>query len=510
MEDRFNLIDEEWIPISLHGKVSLKQIFEDSSLKSIGGTVVQKLAVLKLLLAIAQRASTPEDDSKWREMEAEGLGRKCIKYLEDNRDLFFLYGEKPFLQFPALNQEFEKGKTKFRLKEREIGTNYLPDLPSDNNSIINSYQINKPLSDADKALFIVSIMNYSLGGKRVDKDSPIFTSGYSTKKSSAKPGPSLGNYIGYLQTCFEGENALDTVWLNLLSKENLDDFPQYKDKPIIPPWESMPKGEDDQTARQIKDGLMGPLCGMCRFVYLKGDGIIYTDGIQYPSHKEGWREPFMAYTNDTQKIAWVDPSKQPWRSMTALLELSFVGTSHSFNCPQISELFRRNRKARDIIGIFSGGLRVRATSGDQSVKQNDDFVEDSIFLTTSILNEEWFLFLKREMQALDGIATVLYSCIRQYWTEMKQSNGNQLAEAGTEQFWEECDKHKQSLFNKVRQGDELLSIRRIFSEIAARTYNNFCPKETASQICNWAKTRPSFSKYLSLKEEETTNAKQKK
>ena len=97
MNNRFNLIDEGWIPVSNHGLVSLMQIFSDDSLKRLGGTPTHKLAVTKLLLAIAHAAGTPKDDFTWKEMGSEGLASCCRAYLEQHRSLFWLYGDKPFL-----------------------------------------------------------------------------------------------------------------------------------------------------------------------------------------------------------------------------------------------------------------------------------------------------------------------------------------------------------------------------------------------------------------------------
>lgn len=61
----FNLIDEKWIITVDCGLVSLRQIFTDKSIKRLGGTVIEKLSVFKLLLAIAQAAYTPENDDEW-------------------------------------------------------------------------------------------------------------------------------------------------------------------------------------------------------------------------------------------------------------------------------------------------------------------------------------------------------------------------------------------------------------------------------------------------------------
>jgi CRISPR system Cascade subunit CasA len=90
MENRFNLIDEKWIPIQGESPVSLLDIFSQNSPESLGGTAIQKLAVLKLLLAIAQRATTPKDVHEWNMLRPEGLGKTCTAYLNTHRDQFYL------------------------------------------------------------------------------------------------------------------------------------------------------------------------------------------------------------------------------------------------------------------------------------------------------------------------------------------------------------------------------------------------------------------------------------
>ncbi|WP_292979491.1 type I-E CRISPR-associated protein Cse1/CasA [Nitrosomonas sp.] len=102
MESSFNLIDEPWIPVADYERVSLRDIFSRSEYQSLGGNPVQKIAVFKLLLAIAQAAATPADEKEWREQGAQGMAEKCLAYLDKWHDRFFLYGEKPFLQMPAI------------------------------------------------------------------------------------------------------------------------------------------------------------------------------------------------------------------------------------------------------------------------------------------------------------------------------------------------------------------------------------------------------------------------
>lgn len=103
IENRFNLVDEPWIPVAGVGRVSLAQLFENPQYRSLGGNPVQKIAVMKLLLAIAQAAATPADEHAWRALGAEGLACSCGAYLDRWHERFYLYGERPFLQMSAIH-----------------------------------------------------------------------------------------------------------------------------------------------------------------------------------------------------------------------------------------------------------------------------------------------------------------------------------------------------------------------------------------------------------------------
>lgn len=384
--NQFNLIDEPWIPVLGESEISLRGIFSTHEPSQLGGTPIQKLAVLKLLLAIAQRASTPTNEKQWKTLGPKGIGDHCLHYLEANRACFSLYGDKPFLQFPILeHMKTHKGEP---IAVMPIGKAYHPDIPLDNETVLNQLQINRIPTDAEKALFLISIMNYNAGGKRVAHIPPL-SPHFTTKGKNAKPGPSLGNYTGYIQSCLWGTSILETVWLNLFTKEDFAKYPQWRDDPIRPPWEVMPTGEDDDIARALKNSHMGTLVSLSRFTLLKEDGILFTEGIQYPSHKEGWREPFMS-TKAEDKVQFLDTSRKPWRNLDAILSLSFSDTNRGYTCVQVQDFLLRARNAVASFGVWSGGLQVRGTLGDQSVKQSDDFIESLVFLESEVLGEPWF------------------------------------------------------------------------------------------------------------------------
>ena len=162
----FNLIDEPWIPIADVGRVSLRQIFSVSSYLALGGNPVQKIAITKLLLAIAQAAYTPKDDDEWQTLGAEGVAKYGLAYLDKWHDYFYLYGEKPFLQMPQI----------INSTTQSFGA-VLPEIATGNTTVLNSIQTESQLSDADKAILIVQLMGFGLGGKKTD-NAIVLSTGY--------------------------------------------------------------------------------------------------------------------------------------------------------------------------------------------------------------------------------------------------------------------------------------------------------------------------------------------
>src|SRR5690606_36987362 len=108
LSNKFNLIDEPWIPIIAGPLISLKELFTQKQHRELGGNPIQKISLFKLLLAISQAAFTPKDEDELEETVLDSFCDKCLQYLERWHDAFWLYGEKPFLQFPDLKNSDEK------------------------------------------------------------------------------------------------------------------------------------------------------------------------------------------------------------------------------------------------------------------------------------------------------------------------------------------------------------------------------------------------------------------
>ncbi|NOT18394.1 MAG: type I-E CRISPR-associated protein Cse1/CasA [Sulfuriferula sp.] len=522
IENRYNLIDEPWIPIVDVGRVSLRQVFSQPEYRALGGNPVQKIALTKLLLAIAQSAYTPEDDEDWATVGADGLAQKCLAYLEQWHDRFYLYGDKPFLQMPVLEGMFEKELLKARkellkqklfdrekaLEPKPFGAGFYPDVLSDNSTILVHSQISRRLNDADRAVFITSLMNFSLGGKRINKDMPTLTIYYQGKTNSAKSAPSLGNYVGYLHSYLIGSSVQETIFLNLLTREQIQDTKIWVNELGKAPWEEMPAGENCEVAQRLKNSYMGCLLALSRFVLLKNEGVFYIEGIQYPSHKDGWFEPSISINRSASvpKLIWLDVNKKPWRNLTSLLSFLTAVNQHGYDCQQIRLGFQRVKLRERPIGIWSGGLKVRASSGDQSVKQDDDFIESYVALPPPNLitgkDSVWFSNLSSEVKNLEEIADILgnsvYHSNKREIRDSKERDKRADSVKGQAQslFWQLCERQFQNLIDACGDAEQACGMRPIFAQFVNKAYDSYCPNDTARQLDAWAKNRPNLAKYL--------------
>lgn len=494
MENRFNLIDEPWIPVTDHGRVSLRQIFSNSDYRSLGGNPVQKIALLKLLLAIAQSAVTPKDEAEWKSLGADGLAERCLIYLQQWHDRFYLYGEKPFLQMTAIAAA----------RVQPYGA-VLPEVSTGNTTVLSQIQMQRELDDGAKALLLLTLMGFALSGKKSD-NSVVLTEGYTGKKndkgkpSTGKPGPSVA-HMGLLHSFLLGASVQDTLWLNLLSLKQLEQMNIYTEGVGIAPWEVMPAGENCDTAKQLRLTLMGRLLPVSRFCLLTETGVHYSEGIAHLGYKDGMVDPSMAinYSGKEPKALWVDPEKRPWRELTALLGFFDQSSTQGFQSWQVSSCVDRARDVTEEFSIWSGGLRVSSNAGEQYPGGSDDFVESQVWLHSDALGEIWFDQLKQEMDALDNIAKNLYGRVQGFFKEQTM-DGGKIAPQATQLFWQLCERDFQRLIDNCDQAEvdakERYSLRQRFAGYVYQAYDNFCPRGTARQLDAWAKCRPNNSKYL--------------
>lgn len=490
IENRFNLIDEPWIPIVDVGQVSLRQLFSHPEYRALGGNPVQKIALTKLLLAIAQSAYTPKDDEDWARLGPSGLAEKCLKYLDQWHDRFFLYGEKPFLQMPAIKAA----------AIQPFGA-VLPEVSTGNTTVLTQSQVEKTLTDADKALLVVQLMGFGLGGKKTD-NSVVLTPGYQGKSndkgrpSTGKASASIGSY-GFLHNFLQGNSLQESLWLNLFTQRQITDLGIYPRGLGVAPWQQMPAGESCAVAEELKSSLIGRLLPLSRFCLLAEDGVHYSEGLAHPGYKEGVVDTSVSvdFSAKDPKAIWVDPEKRPWRLLTALLSFFSQSNNNGFDCYQLRLTLPRALSHVQRLNLWSGGLRVSSNAGEQYVAGSDDFVESVIQLNSAILGEIWFANLQLEMDALDKLSKNVYGATLAFFKNQNMDGKGQAAQASN-LFWQLCERRFQELVDACGDAEQAHAMRPIFAGFVHKAYDTYCPKDTARQLDAWAKNRPNLGKYL--------------
>ncbi len=489
-ENSFNLIDEPWLPVVDVGLVSLRQIFSEPTYRALGGNPLQKIAITKLLLAIAQSAATPANDDEWAIMGEKGMASKCLAYLEKWHDRFWLYGERPFLQMPAIALAVVQ----------PLGA-VLPEVATGNTTVLTQIHIEKYLSNADKALLLLVLMGFGMGGKKTD-NSVVLSPGYlgkvneKGKQATSKPGPSLG-FSGFLHSFLLGGELMETLWLNLLTAEQIAEMRVFTVGLGQAPWEQMPTGEACPEAINLQYSLMGRLLPLSRFCLLTTSGLHYSEGIAHAGYKEGMADPSVAvdYTGKVAKVLWIDPEKRPWRFLTAVL--SFLGSNSAsyYNCLQIRGGLKRAREHARALGVWSGGLRVSSNAGEQFVSGSDDFVESVVMLPKAYLGEIWFNRLQQEMVELDQLAKIVYSSTLNYF-KTQGMDGKPQAALASNLFWQLSERQFQKLVDGCDEPTQVKVLRLRFADFVRQSYRRQCPNDTARQLEAWAKNQPNLGRYL--------------
>lgn len=484
MSRDYCLVDEKFVMIIGYGKASLLDIFREDSITDIAGSPIAKIALIKFFIAIAQAAVRIKDRTEWKAIGQDGLAKKVCEYLENHRECFYLYGDKPFLQMPVLN-EIQK------IDDQTLSSDLLPDMAPENDTIFRELQAGHELSNSDKAVFIIELMNYALGGKRTSFIKPL-SEGYALRSKSSKPGPSIGNSLGYLHVFIKGKSIKETVWLNYFTDNDILSMRPDFFLDVRPPWEKMPKGEDDEIARKLKNSVYAWLCAVSRFVMLTDKGMKYTEGLQYKSSvKDGYFEPFITINEKEKRVLYADPTKKVWRNLQALLSAVYQEDQVSpYACMQLVRFWQRTRSVCDRFSLWAGGLRVRTNSGDQSVKQSDDYVESEICLISKDLGKDFFMDLCNGMKRIDSYALLLRDRVNAYFRSMKSEDMSSRKAVAS--YWMAADNVSADFINACSEYDEekIEMIMKSLFRTSLDLYDAACPHESARQIFTWAKYRP--------------------
>ena len=379
-----------------------------------------------------------------------------------------------------------------------------PEISTGNTTVLNHSQVSHPPCDADKALLLVVLMGFALGGKKTD-NSIVLTKNYQGKLNKkgngpgpSQPGPSQHDK-GLLHSFIFSENIIESLWINLLTNNSITNIGLFSSGVGVAPWENMPQGEACPIAENLKNSLIGRLIPLSRFCLFLDDGLHYTEGIAHLDYKSGIFDPTMAVDLAKNQALQVNPEKRPWRELTSILGLILAIKNHGYTCHQIHEGLKKISSI-DNFSIWSGGLRLhKHATGEQYASGSDDFVESQFWLNRNILGAIEFAQLQAEMSALDDLAKAVYGCVMGYF-KAQLVDGKKMAEQASHHFWQLCERDFQTLLEHCENGEAHAAMRRRlrlgFAGYAQQAFDRHCPQDTARQLDAWAQHRPKLGKYL--------------
>ncbi len=497
----FNLVDEPWIPVvdgaGAAFKVGLRELFERSEeLVDLAVGTLERITLYRLLICIAQRAlDGPKDEEEWKGAE-EKLVAASLAYLEQQRDRFDLWGDRPFLQVKALEAV---GRTK--TDKLDFG------LASGNNNTLfdqaatEAGRAHEPDWLARNLLVYLAFSPGSLIGVGT-------INGEKTAAGNKGNAPCLDGCK--LFTFVVGKNLRQTVAWNMVAFDQLKYIPKGAGKPF---WEFdnsfAANAEVDKTAKEFANTWFGRLTPVARFVRLEEDGwnMILTNGVKYVKFKEKdkkkeWnnlemREPMTTVIAKNDKIyeyVSVDPERKPWKQLGAMLLWGDDNAKASgpLNLRHLKALYNEERDA-ELFKIWTGGLKNHPLQTAKIIDTASWSVEIPwLYLNGSKDTVEFndaLLTYGKGVNFANGAEARLVAAVKKYCeilgasTQTNTKSKTSLVVQAKNRFWTALERRVDELIAEAAEDkSELKRWRETLKSEVIDAYEKTCARVTARQL----------------------------
>jgi CRISPR system Cascade subunit CasA len=329
------LATEPWIPVTDSAGqahlVSLRQVFtEGGNLQDLAVRPHERIALMRLLICIAQAAFDGPADREALKTCAPELPAAAARYLNQWQDSFNLFHfEKPFLQFPGLAKEPKPAK---KTKKAIVTIDHTEEestaaskmdfaLATGHNSTVFDHLAAsdeaRAFSARHLALMLVTFQCFSPAGII----GAAHWKGTKIPKVTASHAPCTPSAM--LHAFIRRKNLLHTIHANLLTRESITkNYLRDWGRPV---WEQMPKSFNDTAAvTNATTTYLGRLMPLARAILLRpnGKGLILANGLDYPTPPEFTAEPTASLVKkrDDSGYALVGAgNKALWRELPAIV-----------------------------------------------------------------------------------------------------------------------------------------------------------------------------------------------
>ncbi len=314
----------------------------------------EAIVMHKFLLALCLAAVRPQTNADLAALTNATLAAQVSDYLQRNRALFELAGDKPFLQYPAA-----------RAAKLCPVAGLIPGMASGNRGVVRTTELMPNPTPADRVRALLFAVILPFAGKKTDATVWLMPGQKEKKKAFLAPALGMG---GVVHSFVLGETLLDTLRLNLVSEEDLKG-PEFTSGLGTPAWERMPL-ERDTAAEELKTSYIGRLVPMLRFVLMEGEQLHITYGVQ----------PESTIAEPTASV-WTNAKGD--RRMARMLSgahWSAIASAYGYGlkegetavCRQLAWCLPRARTDKAFAGCWIAGVRTSYNSGEQYFGSGDE------------------------------------------------------------------------------------------------------------------------------------------
>lgn len=464
-----NLIGDPWVPVVFQdgqsGTVGLNDLYEQAEkIRDLALAPPQRIAAMRLLICITQAAlDGPKDKDEWLACKSR-IVPESLTYLDARKTKFNLFGDTPFMQIRDLTTDKNAS-----LDKLDFG------LASGNNKTLfdQSATPEGRIHTAEWAsLQLLTFLNFSTGGKvgRAEWCNQKFS-------GSAKAAPALKA----THLFFRGGDLCETIWLNLLSKDDVSKMPAGAwGKPV---WDAFPQNLGDEAwIKNATQTYLGRLVPLTRLIKLNQRSASCIIGPPPKSLEfEGppsYREPSATViaTKKEHRYLCVSAEKHIWRDLGSVLVF------HKSDPDAGGAMTIENPKHADqdrSFDVWVGGLLPRQAA-------IEDAVEWNLALPVSILGGTELKSYQTNVSLAELHAKFLSSAVLAYLDEMNAYKGtdsrstrNGIVKRATSIFWQKLDQRYGVLFEDRSIDDEWKGIVR---NASSKAYSQACVRETPRQI----------------------------
>lgn len=435
---KMNLATDPWIPVVLQngqpGMVSLTETFQrGANIQDLAVRPHERIALMRLLICVAQAAlDGPKDHQDWQTCRPR-IAPDAADYLKRWRDAFELFGDKQrFLQVQNL-------KPAGKADEDEDGGNSVSKLDlalaTGNNSTLfdNAGGSARDFTSAQLALMLLTFQCFS----------PLIGRGYLGRSPCVE-----GNM---LHTVLRGRHLIETVHLNLVSKETVSLWlgEQRWGKPV---WEAMPASPSDQErANNAQLTYLGRLVPVPRALRLGEDctSTLLGNLLKYPKFREAMAT--VVVRQQERRLLAARTDKGIWRELGSLTVKGIGANSNG------GPIALQNMSDELVLDLWVGGLVT-----DYKAKVTDA-IESVFHIPANMLTDIGQRLYEDGVGHAQELANRLGRAVVAYRKELgddltrreTRDQANKLKNKAAAQYWTDIEREVQRLLEVVADSASL-------------------------------------------------------